>query len=129
MTVPMEKISPAQQRRIDELRGFLTTVEHAKRLVAELDSNRAAKAAIINRLSSTIEREMAQLRQRALSANVGTLADTAGTLSIVAGREGGGLAMKIRALNDGVNGLLMQINQSLKAALHPDAKDGASGPS
>jgi len=35
------------------------------------------------------------MRQRALTANVGTIADIAGTMSVMAGR-GGGINMKIR---------------------------------
>ena len=56
------------------------------------------------------------MRQRALTANLGTLPDVAGNLAVVAGRGGTGLNMKIRALADGMNSMVMQLEQALKAA-------------
>ena len=56
------------------------------------------------------------MRQRALSANVGTLADTAGGLAVLASRQGSGLNFKVRALAEGVNSLMLQLDQSLKSA-------------
>lgn len=120
----MGKVTPGQQRRMDELRGFLKTVEHVKHLVAELDQNRAAKATILNGLSSTIERELSTLRQRALASNVGSLADSAGTLSIAAARAGGGIQMKVRTLQDGVHSMLLQLDQAMKAAVRSAQSSG-----
>jgi hypothetical protein len=56
------------------------------------------------------------MRQRALTANLGTLPDVAGNLAVVASRAGTGLNMKIRALADGMNSMTMQLEQALKAA-------------
>lgn len=102
-------------RRIEEIQQFMRTIEHVKKLVAELESSRAQKPAVINGISGNIARELSQLRQRAMSANVGTLADVAGSLAVVAGRGGTGLNLKIRALNDGINSMTMQLDQALKA--------------
>ena len=121
------KLSAQQQRRVDDILGFIKTVEHVKKLVAELDSSRAAKAMVINNISSMIERDLSTMRQRALTANVGTLADQAGTLSVVAGRSGGGIALKIRALTEGVNSLMMQLDNALKAAMKADAEPPKPG--
>jgi hypothetical protein len=121
MAVP--KISAGQQRRIDEVRGYLKSVEQVRRWVADLEQNRAAKASIINGFCSSMVRELSHMRQRALSSSVGTLADTAGALSIIAGRTGGGLQMKIRALNDGVNSLSMMLDQALKSAMQAEPAD------
>jgi hypothetical protein len=121
-----QKLSAAQQRRVDELQGFLKTVEHVKRLVAELDSNRAARQKLIDNITGSIERELSHLRQRALTSNVGTLADTAGALAVAAARSGGGLQMKIRALGEGVNSLLMQLDLAIKLTLKPP-EEGAKG--
>ncbi|MBI4421118.1 MAG: hypothetical protein HY560_09855, partial [Gemmatimonadetes bacterium] len=74
------KLSPQQQRKVDEILEFQRTVDHVKTLVAELESNRAARSKIIDNICGTIARELSQLRQRSLIANVGTLADTAGAL-------------------------------------------------
>ena len=64
------------------------------------------------------------MRQRALTANLGTLPDVAGQLAIVANRAGTGLNMKVRALADGVNSMTIQLDQALKMAHEaPPEKD------
>ena len=115
-----QKLTPGQQRRIDEILQFQRVVDHVKGLVAELESNRAARSKIIDNICATIARELSQLRQRSLIANVGTLADTAGALAVLAARSGGGINFKIRALLEGVHSLNMQLDQSLKAAMAPE---------
>lgn len=112
----VQKLSANQVRRIEELQGYARTVDRVKRLVAELESNRAANPKIIKGICDNIARDLSHMRQRALTANLGTLPDTAGSLAIVAGRAGTGIMMKIRALLDGVNSLTIQLDQSLKAA-------------
>ena len=111
-----EKQSPNQIRRIEELQGYVRTVDHVKKLVAELESNRAAKPKIIDGICGNIARELSHMRQRALTSNLGTLPDIAGSLAIVVGRAGTGINMKIRALADGMNSLTMQLDQSLRMA-------------
>ena len=113
---PPQKLSASQMRRIEELQQYVRTVDKVKKLVAELESNRAAKASIINGICANIARELSHMRQRALTANLGTLPDVAGNLAVVAGRSGTGLNMKIRALADGVNSMTMQLEQALRAA-------------
>ncbi len=114
-------------RRIEELQHYVRTVDKVKKLVAELESNRAAKASILNGICSNIARELSHMRQRALTANLGTLPDVAGNLAVVAGRTGTGLNMKIRALGDGVNSMTIQLEQALRAAREmPPEKDEES---
>lgn len=124
-----QKLSPNQLRRIEEIRDFQKVVDHVKALVSELDSNRAAKAAVITNICGTLARELSQLRQRALTTDVGTLADIAGALAVLAGRSGGGINFKIRGLTEGVNSLTLQLEQSLKMALAPDSKGAPVKPS
>jgi hypothetical protein len=112
----VQKQSANQIRRIEELQLYVRAVDHVRKLIAELESNRAAKPKILNIICGHIARELSQMRQRALTANLGTLPDVAGTLAVVAGRAGTGLNMKIRALADGVNSMSMQLDQALKAA-------------
>ena len=112
----VQKQSANQIRRIEELQLYVRSVDHVRKLIAELDSNRAAKPKILNIICGNIARELSQMRQRALTANLGTLPDVAGTLAVVAGRAGTGINMKVRALNDGVNTMSMQLDQALKAA-------------
>jgi len=112
----VQKQSANQIRRIEELQGYVRTVDHVKKLVAELEANRAAKPKIINNICGTIARELSHMRQRALTANLGTLPDVAGQLAIVANRAGTGMNMKVRALADGVNSMTIQLDQALKTA-------------
>ena len=112
----VQKQSANQIQRIEELQKYVRTVDHVRKLVAELESNRAANPKIINGICGNIARELSHMRQRALTANLGTLPDVAGSLAIVAGRAGTGIMMKVRALVDGVNSMSMQLDQSLKMA-------------
>lgn len=115
-----QKFTPNQVRHIEEIQTFIRTVDHVKKLVTELESNRAARPVIVNNICNGIARELSQMRQRALGANVGTLADVAGGLAVLAARQGSGLSFKIRALFEGVNSLTIQLDQSLKSAQQPE---------
>lgn len=118
-----EKLSAAQVRRIEEVEAFQRTVAKVRTLVAELESNRAAKNTIVQGLCAAIARELSQMRQRALTANIGTVGDTAGALAVMANRSGG-INMKLRGLGDGLNSIDIQLDQSLKAALTPEKPKG-----
>lgn len=118
-----QKLSGEQVRRIEQIQEFQKVVNHVKRLVGELDSNRAAKPKIIQNISASIARELSQMRQRSLAANIGQLADVAGALGVLAARVGN-LGFKIRGLNEGIVSMNLQLDQSLKAAQAPDQKGG-----
>src|SRR5690242_789505 len=110
------KLTAEQVRRIEEIEEYRRATDHLKRLVTELDSNRAGHTRTIQQLSDSIAREASEMRQRALTANIGTVADVAGTMSVMAGR-GGGINMKIRGLSDAVNNLYIQLDAALKHAM------------
>jgi hypothetical protein len=112
------KLTPEQVRRIEEIQDYQRAVARVHHLVAELDASRAAPSRVVDRLCEQIAKETAQLRQRTLTANIGTIADVAGAMSVMAAR-GGGIQMKIRGLADGVNSLEMQLDQALKHAMAP----------
>jgi hypothetical protein len=116
------KITADQAARIEHIQGFMKSVDHVAKLVAELDSNRAAKSKVIENICEVIARELSHMRQRALTANIGTIADVAGTMEVMAGR-GGGINMKIRGLGDGVNSLRLQLDQALKSAMKPPEQE------
>ena len=122
-----KKLTPQQVARIEQVNAFLHVANHVKGMVAELDGNRAARSTIIDNLCAGIARDLNHLRQRALSANIGTIADVAGSLAVMAGR-GGGLAMKIRGLTDGVNNLLIQLDHALKRAMEDDKRPSGEEP-
>lgn len=116
------KLSANQQRKVDQILELQKIVDHTKATVKELDSSRAAKTSVINNLSGMIAREMQQMRQKLLTSPVGTVGDLAGNLSIVAARNAG-INVKIRALNDGINSMNMQLDQALKTAMKPEVDD------
>ena len=113
------KLSANQQRKADEIQELLRITSKTRSIVAELESSRAAKMSVINNLSGMIAREMSQMRQRLLTAPVGTVADICGALSVMATRSGG-INMKIRGLTDGLNSIGMQLDLALKQALTPE---------
>jgi uncharacterized coiled-coil protein SlyX len=112
------KLTGEQMRRVEELGGFQRSVDRLKHLVTELEANRAGQTRTIQQLCERIANEASQMRQRALTTNVGTLADIAGAMSVMAGR-GGGVLMKIRGLADSVNSLNMQLDIAMKHATAP----------
>jgi len=113
-----QKLTAEQARRIEEIEEFQRAADHLKRLVTELEGNRAGQTRTIQQLSEKIANEASQMRQRALTTNIGTIADVAGTMSVMAGR-GGGINMKIRALAESVNSLYIQLDAAMKHAMTP----------
>ena len=116
--MPPPKLTADQLRRIEEIEEYRRAADHLKRLVTELEGNRAGQTRTIQQLSEKIANEASQMRQRALTANIGTIADVAGTMSVMAGR-GGGINMKIRALAESVNSLYIQLDAAMKHAMMP----------
>src|SRR3989442_7164493 len=86
------KLTADQQRRVGDIQQFQKVVEHVAKLVAELNSNRAAKATFIDNICESIARQLSQMRQRALTSGVGTIADVAGARWEMWARRGGGRA-------------------------------------
>ena len=115
------KLTPNQQRRVEEIEGFLKTVALVKKLVGDLESNRAARPQILEDITARITRELFKMRARAVSANVGTVADVAGSLATLSKRSQG-LQMKIRGLKDGVASLEFQLDRALAMAKTPEEK-------
>src|SRR2546422_11649622 len=120
--MPPPKLTADQLRRIEEIEEFQRAADHLKHLVTELEGNRAGQTRTIQQLSEKIANAAAQMRQRALTANVGTIADLAGTRAVMPGRRGG-IKLKIRALAEAVNGIYMQRDRAAKHAPTPPAPD------
>ena len=115
------KLTPIQMQRITQIEGFLKTVDLVKKLVGELEANRAARPQILQEMCARISRELSRMRQRAIGASIGTVADVAGSLSTMASRNQG-LLMKIRGLKDGVASLSFQLDRALVQAQTPEEK-------
>ena len=125
--MPETHLTVDQQRRIAEIGEYLKITERVKRLVTELEENRAAQPNVLKGICETIARDLSQMRQRALTSNIGTIADVAGAMSVMEAR-GGGVNMKVRGLADGVNSLTMQLEHALKVASTPEPKRGGNRP-
>jgi len=108
--------------QIEAIEQFQKVVEHSHHLVQELAANRAAPAKVLARICELIARDMSQMRQRALTKNIGTIADVAGSLAVMAAR-GGGMSLKLRGLEDGVHSLRMQLEHALKMASMIEKKE------
>lgn len=117
----VDKLTPDQIRRIEEIETYLKVVDHSHHLVQELAANRAAPTKALAKICESIARDMSQMRQRALTSNIGTVADVAGALGVMATR-GGGMSMKIRGLEDGVHSLRVQLEHALKMASTVETK-------
>jgi hypothetical protein len=113
-----QKLSADQIRQVEEIQDYQRVADRVKHLVTELEANRAGQTRTIQHLCEKIANETSQMRQRALSSGIGTIADVAGTMSVMAGR-GGGILLKIRGLADGVNSLQMQLEAALRRAMTP----------
>lgn len=122
----MTQQSLVLQERIATINGFQHTVEHVKHLVAELDGSRAASTNVITNLCSSIERHLSQMRQRAIATDMSVLGDTAGALSVLAGRPVG-IALKIRGLGEGVQSMEIELQGALDRVL-AEAKGGSDVP-
>src|SRR5258707_13422099 len=94
--MPPPKLTADQLRRIEEIEEYRRAADHLKRLVTELEGNRAGQTRTIQQLSERIANEASQMRQPALTANVGAIGGIAGTLSVMAGRGGGMYKEKLR---------------------------------
>ena len=113
-----QKLTAEQVRRLEEIEEFQRAADHLMHLVKELESNRAGQTRTVQQLSEKIVTASSQMRQRALTANIGTVADVAGMMSVMAGR-GGGINMKIRALSDFVTSLNVQLEAAKNHAMAP----------
>jgi hypothetical protein len=122
-----DKLTVDQMQRIEKIEQFQKVVDHTHHLVQELAANRAAPTKILARICELIARDMSQMRQRALTTNIGTIADVAGSLAVMAAR-GGGMSMKIRGLEDGVHSLRIQLEHALKMASTIEEKKPPSKP-
>lgn len=118
------KLTPIQAQRVEQITGFLKTVDLVKKLVGDLEANRAARPQILQEICARIARELSRMRIRAVGANVGTVADVAGGLSTMANRSTG-LLMKIRGLKDGIASLSFQLDRALQQAQTPEDKKDA----
>lgn len=116
-----QKLTPLQAERVQQIGDFQRSLTRIRKLIGDLESSRAARPQVLQDLGGQIARECSRLRARAVSANIGTVADVAGQLSVAANRSSG-LLMKLRTLNDGVASIGFQLDRAMTAATTPEPK-------
>jgi hypothetical protein len=110
------KLSAKTEEEVVFMEHLLTQCEHLKKLVEEYAAAKKNPEALVQ----VITRTLAQIRQRAMIANLGPLADQAGMLGIAAGR--GSQVQRTRVLRDGIAGFKQVIERTMKAAIDADAR-------
>jgi hypothetical protein len=115
-----QKLSAKATEKVEFLDYVLTQCEH---LAADVEQFAAAKKpAQADWVRQGIARELGHMRQRAMSKNLGVLADEIGRLAVQAG-GGGGQQMKTRILRDGVVSLRSAFERYRKAAVDADVAE------
>jgi hypothetical protein len=105
-----DKLSSTASARLDTLNQYRLAVGRVKKMVTELESNRAGKTQVIQQIGANISRDLTHLRNRALIDNFQMIGDSAGALGVLATR-GTGLAMKLRGLNEGLASIEKMFDQ------------------
>ncbi len=112
------KLSAKNQETVEYLEKVGTECDHFAALVEQFASAKTNA----DQFSSQLARELQQLRQKAMIQNLGFVADTAGQLSVAAGR-GGSPVMKSRMLRDGIASLKALVERTIKATIQADASE------
>ncbi len=110
------KLSAKTEEEVVFMENLLVQCDHLKKLVEEYAAAKKGTEALVQ----VITRTLAQIRQRAMIANLGPLADQAGMLGIAAGR--GSQVQRTRVLRDGIAGFKQVIERTMKAAIDADAR-------
>jgi len=116
--MPGVKLSAKSQETVDYLESVMRECDHFASLVEQF----AGAKSNPDQYSSLLGRELGHLRQKAMMRNLGFIADTAGQLSVAAGRAGSPI-MKSRMLRDGVASLKALVERTIKATIQEDASE------
>lgn len=114
------KLSSKQQAQLAWLQTLPPKFEQFHKAI-ELMAIQQADEVVIRGLG----RRLDELKANAQGLGLGSLADTAGMMGMVA-RRGGGLQMKVRALQEGLGSLKINYDGALRAATTPEG-DGHGG--
>jgi hypothetical protein len=110
------KLSAKTEEEVVFMEHLLVQCDHIHKLVEEYAAAKKNTDAMVQ----AITRTLSQIRQRAMIANLGPLADQAGMLGVAAGR--GSQMQRVRILRDGLAGFKQVIERTMKAAIDADAR-------
>jgi hypothetical protein len=113
------KLSVKATEIVGYLEGLIKETEHYASLVEQFASPNAKHA---DMYAAQLARELGHLRQKAMTYNLGYVADRAGQLGVMATR-GGSQMMKSRLLRDGVAAFRSLLEQTIKATIQADATE------
>lgn len=108
------KLSPRQQAQLAILEPLPRRLEHLHRMIEEMASLRADEA-----LQRQLARNLDELKAQTNSMGLTPLAETFGTMSMIA-RRSGGLQMRVRGLREGLASLKINYEGALRAATTPE---------
>ncbi len=112
------KLSAKNQETVDYLESIIKECDHWASLVEQF----AAAKAHADQYATQLARELSQLRQKAMAMNLGYIADTAGQMSVQAGRSGSQM-MKSRLLRDLVVSFKLLLERTIKATIQADESE------
>lgn len=112
-----EKLSPKTTEAVEFLDYVVRQCEHLASAIEEYAV--AKKSAQADFLRQSIARELGHMRQRAMTKNLGVLADEIGRFAVQAG-GGGSQQTKTRFLRDGVVALRASCERMRKATIDAD---------
>jgi hypothetical protein len=114
------KLSAKTEEEVVFMEHLLAQCDHLNKLVEEYSAASKGTEALVQ----VITRTLSQIRQRAMIANLGAVADQAGTLGIAAGR--GSQMQRTRTLRDGIVGFKQLLERTMKATIDADARQRAT---
>ena len=108
----MGKHTEDRLRRIQQIQMLKRLLDqHIKQWVIELDSQQRAKGEIVNQICRSLARELNKLRVLAGDANLVSVADTAGSMAVLAARQRA-IDFKVRQMREGFAELTKLLDQA-----------------
>jgi len=112
------KLSAKATETVEYLEHVLKETDHFGALVEQFAATQKGG----DMYATQLARELGQLRQKAMTRNLGYLADQAGQLGVMASR-GGSAMMKSRILRDGVLAFKGLVERTIKATIAADENE------
>jgi hypothetical protein len=110
------KLSAKVEEEVVFMEHMLLQADTLNRKVEEYASAKKNADAVCQQIT----RELSMMRQRAMMKNLGPLADSAGTLGILAGR--GSQVQRTRVMREGLVSFKQLIERMMKATIDADAR-------
>lgn len=113
------KLSAKTEEEVVFMEHLLVQCDHLHKLVEEYAAAKKGTESLVQ----VITRTLSHIRQRAMIANLGPVADQAGMLGVAAGR--GSQVQRARVLRDGLAGFKQMIERTMKATIDADGRHRA----